>query len=40
MAKYMRENDLDLIIANSDLTLVSFTACSGKSNSPQEMANR
>ncbi|CZR63995.1 uncharacterized protein PAC_13892 [Phialocephala subalpina] len=28
-AKYIRENDLDLIIANSDSTLIYFTACSG-----------
>jgi hypothetical protein len=30
LGKFMDENKLDLIIANSDCNLVSFTACSGK----------
>jgi hypothetical protein len=31
--KFMDENNLDLIVTNSDCSLVSFTACSGKLSS-------
>lgn len=29
MAKYMADNDLDLIVSSSDCSLVSFAACAG-----------
>ena len=30
MEKYMRENNVEMVVSGSDHSLISFTACAGK----------
>jgi len=36
MAEYMAENDLDLLVSNSDSRLILFTACACKFSPSQD----